>query len=102
MRPDAGDPELMQDVRPADEPAPIVSVTADRLNYTPDPPLWLGLAQIDNSARVMMEFTDADGRGFSVADPMMMRLRIKFRERRRGMGSYFWKAGPAERPALAG
>jgi hydroxymethylglutaryl-CoA synthase len=100
VRPDADGPEPLQDVRLADEFATIVSVTADRLNYTPDPPFWFGLAQFDNGARVMMEFTDADARGFSVGDRVRMRLRIKSRDKRRGFRTYFWKAAPAERPAL--
>ena len=83
-----------------DELARIVSVTADRLNFTPDPPFWFGLAQFDIGARVMMEFTDADPRGFSVGDRVRMRLRIKSRDRRRGFRTYFWKAAPVERPAL--
>ncbi len=102
VRPDADGPEPMQDVRLADEPARIVSVTADRLNFTPDPPFWFGLAQFDIGARVMMEFTDADARGFSVGDRVAMRLRIKSRDRRRGFRTYFWKAALAERPALGG
>jgi hydroxymethylglutaryl-CoA synthase len=90
----------MQDVRLADEFARIVSVTADRLNFTPDPPFWFGLAQFDNGARVMMEFTDADDRGFSVGDRVRMRMRIKSRDSRRGFRTYFWKAAPVERPRL--
>lgn len=90
----------MEDVRLADDLARIISVTADRLNFTPDPPFWFGLAQFDNGARVMMEFTDADGRGFSVGDQVRMRFRIKSRDRRRGFRTYFWKAAPADRPTL--
>ncbi len=102
VRPDAEGPEPMQDVRLADDPARIVSVTADRLNFTPDPPFWFGLAQFDNGARVMMEFTDQDSRGFSVGDRVRMRLRIKSRDQRRGFRTYFWKAAAAERPLLEG
>ena len=102
VRPDADGPEPMEDVRLADEEARIVSVTADRLNYTPDPPFWFGLTQFDNGARVMMELTDADARGFSVGDRVRMRLRVKSRDRRRGFRTYFWKAAPVERPALGG
>ena len=100
VRPDAEGPEPMQDVRLADALARIVSVTADRLNFTPDPPFWFGLAQFDNGARVMMEFTDADSRGFSVGDRVRMRLRIKSTNSSRGFRTYFWKAAPAERPHL--
>lgn len=100
VRPDAQGPEPLEDVRLADELARIVSVTADRLNFTPDPPFWFGLAQFDNGARVMMEFTDADPRGFSVGDRVRMRLRVKSRDRRRGFRTYFWKAAPVERATL--
>jgi hydroxymethylglutaryl-CoA synthase len=100
VRPDADGPEPLEDVRLADELGRIVSVTADRLNYTPDPPFWFGLAQFDNGARVMMEFTDVDARGLSVGDRVRMRLRVKSRDRRRGFRTYFWKAAPAERPTL--
>lgn len=100
--PDASAPQPLVDVRLANEPARLLSVTTDRLNYTPDPPFWFGLAQFDNGARVLMELTDPDARGFAVGDPLRMRLRIKSLDRRRGMRTYFWKAAPAARPALEG
>ncbi len=102
VRPGATGPEPMADVRLADEAATLVSVTADRLNYTPDPPFWFGLVQFDVGARVMMELTDADAEGFAVGDRLGMRMRIKSLDRRRGMRSYFWKAAPAARPLLEG
>jgi hydroxymethylglutaryl-CoA synthase len=100
VHPDAEGPETLTDVRLADVPAKLVSVTADRLNFTPDPPFWFGLVQFENGARVMMEFTDADADGFKVGDDVMMRLRIKSHDKRRGFRTYFWKAAPASRPAM--
>lgn len=100
VRPDADGPEPMADVRLADLDARLVSVTADRLNYTPDPPFWFGLVQFDNGARVLMELTDAAAPGFVVGDALQMRFRIKSIDRKRGMRTYFWKAAPAARPAL--
>ncbi|OAO00813.1 hypothetical protein A8B75_17865 [Sphingomonadales bacterium EhC05] len=100
VRPDADGPEPMEDVRLVDVPAKLVSVTADRLNFTPDPPFWFGLVQFENGARVMMEFTDADDEGFSVGDEVTMRLRIKSHNKSRGFRTYFWKAGPLRRPAM--
>ena len=50
----------------------------------------------------MMEFTDADARGFSVGDRVRMRPRVKSFDRRRGFRTYFWKAAPIERPSLGG
>lgn len=102
IRPDADGAEALVDVRLADAPAKLASVTADRLNFTPDPPFWFGLVQFDNGARVLMELTDANAAGFKVGDAVTMRLRIKSRDRRRGMRTYFWKAAPVSRPALEG
>ena len=47
-----------------------------------------------------MEFTDRAGPGFAVGDTVRMRLRIKAQDRRRGFRTYFWKAAPADRPAM--
>ncbi len=100
VRPDASGPEALVDVRLADVPARLVTITADRLTFSPDPPFWFGLVQFDNGARLMMEFTDAGADGFAVGDAVTMRLRIKSRDKRRGFRTYFWKAAPAARPAL--
>ena len=100
VRPGADGPESMTDVRLADERATLASVTADRLNYTPDPPFWFGLVQFDNGARLLMELTDADAKGFAVGDRLAMRLRIKSFDRKRGFRTYFWKAAPIDRPVL--
>ena len=100
VRPGAKGREAFEDVRLADLPAKVASVTADRLNYTPDPPFWFGLVQFDNGARILMELTDAGPVGFSVGDPLVMRLRIKSVDRRRGMRTYFWKGAPAKRPQM--
>ncbi len=102
VHPDADGPEQLTDVRLADLRATLVSVTADRLNFAPDPPFWFGLVQFENGARVMMEFTDADIQGFKVGDKVRMRLRIKSHDKRRGFRTYFWKAAPVERPVLEG
>ena len=102
IHPDATGPEPLTDVRLADLPAKLVSVTADRLNFTPDPPFWFGLVQFGNGARVLMELTDADAEGFAVGADLAMRLRIKSHDKRRGFRTYFWKAAPATRAAMEG
>ncbi len=98
--PAASGPETLEDVRLADTPATLVSVTADRLNFSPDPPFHFGLAQFENGARVMMELTDANPGGFAVGEPLAMRFRIKSIDRKRGFRTWFWKAVPAARPTL--
>ena len=102
VRPDADGPEMLEDARLADLTGTLVSVTADRLNFTADPPFWFGLVQFENGARVMMELTDADAKGFTVGDKLSMRLRIKSHDKRRGFRTWFWKAAPLARPAMEG
>ena len=100
VNPDADPAVALADVRLADETARIQSLTADRLNFTPDPPFNFGLVQFANGARVLMEFCDAPDGGFAVGDEVRMRFRIKTIDRRRGFRSYFWKASPAERAVM--
>lgn len=92
--------ERLEDVRLAELEAEVVSVTADRLNFTPDPPFDFGLVQFGNGARVLMELVDRPAKGFSVGDRVRMRLRIKSQNRRLGFRSYFWKAAPTSRPSM--
>lgn len=100
VRPDAEGPEPYEDVPLADMPAKVVSVTADRLNFTPDPPFGFGLVQFENGARLAMEHCDIVGRTLEVGDPVRMRFRIKAMDRQRHFRTYFWKAAPIDRPEL--
>lgn len=92
--------ENMEDVRLADLEATVVSVTADRLNFSPDPPFDFGLVQFENGARVLMEMVNRPAEGFRVGDRVRMRLRIKAQNSRLGFRTYFWKAAPIARPVL--
>ncbi|WP_439620183.1 3-oxoacyl-[acyl-carrier-protein] synthase III C-terminal domain-containing protein [Hyphomonas sp.] len=92
--------EQLEDVRLADDQARIISVTADRLNFTPDPPFDFGLVQFENGARVLMEMADRPADGFTVGQLVRMRLRIKSMNRGLGFRTYFWKAAPVQRPHL--
>lgn len=100
VRPDASGPENYEDVALADVPARIVSITADRLNFTPDPPFYFGLVQFENGARLTMEFCDVEGATPEVGEDVRMRFRVKAIDRQRHFHTYFWKAAPVERPEL--
>jgi 3-hydroxy-3-methylglutaryl CoA synthase len=78
----------------ADEPAQVATFTADWLQYCPSPPLYVGLVQFDNGARILMEMTDVGAAGIDVGTKLEMRLRIKERDRLRSYDRYFWKAVP--------
>jgi hydroxymethylglutaryl-CoA synthase len=100
VSPEATGPEPYEDVRLSDAPARLASITADRLNFTPDPPFVFGLVQFDNGARVAMELCDTDGMVPEVGNALRMRFRVKAIDRQRNFRSYFWKAAPLTRPAL--
>ena len=78
----------------ADEPAKILTFTADWLSYHPAPPLYVGFVQFDNGARLLMETVDAPSSAIDVGVPLRMVFRIKERDNMRGFNRYFWKATP--------
>ena len=102
VSPEADATVPLSDVRLADDDARILSFTADRLNFSPDPPFHFGLVQFDNGARVLMEFCDVPPGALAVGAAVRMRFRIKSADRKRGFRTYFWKAAPVERPVMEG
>jgi 3-hydroxy-3-methylglutaryl CoA synthase len=85
----------------ADQPAKVVTYTADWLQYSPSPPLYMGLVQFDVGARLLMEMVDVGPAGIDVGTPLSMCFRIKERDRQRHYDRYFWKAVPLVAPAAA-
>ena len=79
-----------------DVPAQVLTFTADWLSYHPAPPLYVGFAQFDNGARLLMEFTDVGAAGVDVGTPMKMVCRIKDKDKARDYSRYFWKATPVQ------
>src|SRR6266481_997163 len=78
----------------ADELAKVATFTADWLMFYPAPPLYVGLVQFDNGARVLMEMVDVDPAKFDVGSALRMVFRIKEKDGRRHFNRYFWKAAP--------
>lgn len=78
----------------AEESAKVATYTADWLQYSPSPPLYMGLVQFDNGARLLMEIVDVGQSGVEVDTPLTMNFRIKERDRQRHYDRYFWKAAP--------
>lgn len=78
----------------AEETARVLTYTADGLTFHPSPPMYIGFAQFDVGARLLMEFVDVDPDAFDVGTRLKMRFRIKERDLTRGYYRYFWKAAP--------
>ena len=62
--------------------------------FYPAPPLYVGLVQFDNGARLVMEMVDVDPSKFDVGSPLRMVYRIKEKDNMRHYNRYFWKAAP--------
>lgn len=78
----------------ADEPAKVLTYTADWLAHCEAPPLYAGFVQFAHGARVMMEIVDVGAEGIDVGTPLSIVFRIKDVDRARGYPRYFWKATP--------
>lgn len=77
-----------------EESAAVLTYTADWLSYYPAPPLYVGFAQFESGARLMMEMVDVGPDGLEVGVKLRTVFRIKERDRQRGYNRYFWKATP--------
>ena len=79
----------------ADEAAAVKTFTADMLQYYPSPPLYMGLVQFDNGARLLMEMVNFTRETMEVGAKLRMTHRIKSIDHARNNKSYFWKAAKA-------
>jgi 3-hydroxy-3-methylglutaryl CoA synthase len=91
-----GSTEPMKPAPLADAAAKVATFTADWLMFYLSPPLYVGLVQFDNGARVLMEMVDVDAANFDVGRPLRMVYRVKEKDTRRHYNRYFWKAVPLD------
>lgn len=88
--------EQFEQVPLADERCEVLTYTADWLSYHPAPPLYVGFAQFDNGARLLMEMVDVSAAGIEKGTPLRVVYRIKDVDKARGYPRYFWKATPIQ------
>jgi 3-hydroxy-3-methylglutaryl CoA synthase len=72
----------------------IVSYTADRLAYSPSPPLYYGVIDFEGGGRMPVEFADASDGLIAVGRTVRMMFRIKGVDELRHFTKYYWKAAP--------
>ncbi len=77
-----------------EEPASILTWSADYLTYTADPPSHYGMITFTNGGRFMTDFTDVNVGDIEVGMDVRMAFRIKSVDSLRGFVRYFWKAVP--------
>ena len=86
----------------ADRLAKVMSFTADRLAYSPDPPVYYGMIDFEGGGRMIVDFADVEGDEVEVDLPVRMVFRIKAFDEMRGFRKYFWKAMPIRSAAKSG
>jgi uncharacterized OB-fold protein len=85
----------------AEQSARVLNWTADRLAFTPSPPLCYGMVEFDGGGRVLMEFADVGEQALDVGMALRMVFRLQRPVPQHGYRSYFWKAAPFTRDAAA-
>ncbi len=76
----------------ADVPATIVTLTVDRVSYSPSPPVVAAIVDFDGGGRMPTELTDCTADELSIGDRVEMTFRL--RHSSDGIHNYFWKARP--------
>ncbi|CAO3424580.1 3-oxoacyl-[acyl-carrier-protein] synthase III C-terminal domain-containing protein [Azospirillum doebereinerae] len=94
VNPDCNAWDTQEDVRLADDPARVVTWTADHLTYCPSPPAHYGLIQFEGGGRLLAAYADVDPGDLSVGAKLRMVFRVKDYDPRRNFRRYFWKAAP--------
>lgn len=92
VNPDCNAWDSQEDVRLADDPARVVTWTADHLTYCPSPPAHYGLVQFEAGGRLLATYADVEPGDLSVGAPLRMVCRVKDYDPRRNFRRYFWKA----------
>ena len=76
----------------ADAAATIATSTVDRLAFSLNPPVVVGVIDFDGGGRFQCELTDVDPASVKIGDRMTMTFRRLFTAD--GVHNYFWKARP--------
>lgn len=76
----------------ADVPATIVTLTVDRVSYSPSPPIVAAIVDFDGGGRMPTELTDCAADELAIGDRIEMTFRL--RHSSDGIHNYFWKARP--------
>jgi len=94
VNPDCNAVDAQEDYEFADQPAKVLTYTADMLAVSYEPPAMYGMIEFTNGGRMMMDFTDCSPQDVEVGTPVEVHFRKKYFDEERGFTGYFWKAVP--------
>jgi uncharacterized OB-fold protein len=94
VNPDCNAVDAQEEYEFANEPARILTYSADMLAVSVEPPAMYGMVEFTNGGRMMMDFTDCAAGDVEVGTPVKVHFRKKYFDKERGFTGYFWKAAP--------
>lgn len=96
VNPDCGAIDEMEDYLFSDKTGSIVSYTGDMLAASPNPPTAYGAIEFDGGGKNYFEFTDCELSDLAVGTKVAMSFRRKYKDKKRDVSGYFWKAIPVK------
>lgn len=96
VNPRCGAVDQMEDYLFSDKAGHIVSYTGDMLAASANPPTAYGAVEFEGGGRNYFELTDCDLADLSPGCKVSMSFRRKYKDRKRDISGYFWKAIPVK------
>lgn len=96
VNPQCGAIDQMEDYSFMDKTGRIVSYTGDMLAASFNPPTSYGAVEFDGGGKYYFEFTDCNLKDLAPGAKVAMSFRRKYKDEKRGISGYFWKAAPIE------
>ena len=96
VNPDCGAIDEMEDYLFSDKTGSIVSYTGDMLAASSNPPTAYGAIEFEGGGKNYFEFTDCQLSDLAVGTKVKMSFRRKYKDKKRDVSGYFWKAIPVK------
>jgi len=94
VNPECGEAGTMEPYCLSDKIGKIASFTGDNLAASLNPPAIYGQVIFEQGGKYMFDFTDCDLESLSTGMSVEMSFRRKYRDQKRDIAGYFWKAVP--------
>ena len=93
-KPGCGAVNEMDSYRFSDKKGRVFTYSADNLAPSPCPPAIYGVIDFDEGGRCIFDLADCELEQMQVGMPVEMTFRRRYRDQKRGISGYFWKATP--------
>lgn len=94
VNPECQAADEMEDYLFSDKTGRIASFTGDMLAPSLNPPAVYGQVEFDGGGKYLFDFTDCNLETIKTGMPVFMSFRRKYRDEKRKISGYFWKAVP--------